>query len=85
MDDAALVFRGKPRYHLMAATLAELHSFCATAGIKRCWFHNTAGAPHYDITEEQRTRAIALGAEAVRFRDIKRRAIAAAQEPLNAE
>lgn len=77
VDDAALEFRGKPRFHLMAATVPELHAFCVTAGINRCWFHPTKGAPHYDVTAEQRERAISLGAVAVRFRDIRRRAEAA--------
>jgi len=77
VDDAAIEFKGKPRFHLMAATVPELHAFCATAGINRCWFHNTKGAPHYDITAEQREAAIALGAMPVRFREIRRRALAA--------
>lgn len=83
MDDAALEYRGKPRFHLMAATVPELHAFCAAAGIKRCWFHNSRGAPHYDVTAEQRERAISMGAVPVRFRDIRRRAQAAAVAPVS--
>lgn len=64
----------------MATTLDELHTFAARAEIKRCWFHATKGAPHYDITQEQRDRAIALGATPVRFRDIRRAVLAAAGE-----
>ena len=65
VDNAAVPYRGKARYHLMADTLAELHAFAQTAGIKRCWFHNTRGHPHYDITSEQRSAALELGAQAV--------------------
>lgn len=65
VDDAAIMWRSKPRFHLVADSVAELHAFCAAIGIKRCWFHNVRGKPHYDITGPQRAAAIAAGAIAV--------------------
>jgi len=65
VDDAAIMWRSKPRFHLVADSVPELHAFCASVGIKRCWFHNVRGKPHYDITGPQRDTAIAAGAIAV--------------------
>lgn len=73
VDDAAIVYRGKPRYHLMADSLEELHAFAQAAGIHRCWFHNTRNYPHYDITGEQRQVALAVGAQPLSSRDMVRR------------
>jgi hypothetical protein len=65
VDDAAILWRSKPRFHLVADNVEELHAFCAAVGIKRCWFHRVPGKPHYDITGPQREAAIAAGAIAV--------------------
>lgn len=68
VDRAAVLWRGRRRHHLAGATLAELHAFAEAVGISRCWFHNAAGHPHYDVTDEQRLAAIAAGADAVSSR-----------------
>ena len=65
VDDGAIMFKSKLRYHLIADTVAELHGFCKQVGINRCWFHNVRGRPHYDITGPQREQAILEGAIAV--------------------
>jgi hypothetical protein len=62
VDRAAVLWRGRRRHHLAADTLAELHAFAARVGIRRCWFHNNARHPHYDVTDEQRAAAIVAGA-----------------------
>ncbi len=83
VDQAAILYRGRPRHHLTADTLPELHAFAQQAGIKRCWFHPSNGKPHYDVTDEQREAALALGALAVSSREvlrISRRAHAAASQ-----
>lgn len=80
VDDAAIEYRGKPRFHLCATTTKELHVFAAKAGIRPCWFHRGARFPHYDITAEQRMTAIELGAQAVAFRDIKRLTLASGEQ-----
>ncbi len=44
----------------------ELHQFAIKIGLKRCWFHASRSAPHYDLTKLFRDRAIAQGAVFVR-------------------
>ena len=65
VDEAAILYKGKPRHHLTADTLSELHAFAQSVGIKRCWYHSSSRYPHYDITDPQRAAAIAAGAQAV--------------------
>lgn len=70
VDDAAILFKGKLRYHLTADSVAELHAFCAAVGINKCWFHRKSLYPHYDVTGEQRNQAIQSGALAVTQREL---------------
>lgn len=62
VDDAAIVWKGKARYHMSADSIAELHAFAASIGVKPCWFHRKSSYPHYDITEPQRRSAFTAGA-----------------------
>lgn len=62
VDDAAIVWRSKARYHMSADSLSELHAFAASIGVRPCWFHRKSRYPHYDITAEQRERAFSAGA-----------------------
>lgn len=73
VDERGVLYRGRKRFHLSASTLEELHAFAARVGVKRCWFHGAAGVPHYDITAEDRTRAIEHGAASVSSRELIRR------------
>lgn len=74
VDDAAVPYRGRPRYHLAADSLGELHDFAAAIGVARCWFHAGARRPHYDITAPQRDAALKAGALPVSSRELVRRA-----------
>jgi len=47
--------------HLVADTVAELHSFAACLGLKRSWFQDKR-IPHYDLTRNKRKQAVKLGA-----------------------
>jgi len=85
VDNASIVFKGKPRHHLTADTLEELHGFCERVGIKRCWFHNARRHPHYDVTDVQREAAIEAGAVAVSARDLMLKARALAPSPGSSE
>ena len=53
-----------PSCHLFTDSLdlAELHDIAARIGMRRVWFHNKESAPHYDLTAERRSAAVALGA-----------------------
>jgi len=70
VDDAAIILRGTPRFHMTADSLEELHTFAQAQGIARSSFHRGARHPHYDVTDEQREKVLAAGAHAVRPRDI---------------
>lgn len=65
VDDAAILFKGKLRYHMCADSLQELHIFASSMNIKRCWYHPAKNHPHYDITDEQRNHILNHGAKAV--------------------
>lgn len=70
VDNAAIRYKGKLRYHLTADTLMELHAFCAQASINKCWFHRKSAYPHYDVTGVQREAAIAAGAVAITSKEL---------------
>jgi hypothetical protein len=67
--------------HLLADTVEELHAFAEQLGLRRAWFQDPVvnGRPrpkpgsraaegwHYDVTDSKRERAIALGAEPIRW------------------
>lgn len=49
--------------HLFADSVAELHLFAASIGLRREWFQLTHGTfAHYDLNESRRAKAIAAGA-----------------------
>lgn len=48
--------------HLIGDTLEELHAFAIRLGMRREWFQDKPGKPHYDLTEARRTEAVRLGA-----------------------
>jgi hypothetical protein len=81
VDDAAILYRGKKRYHLTADSVAELHKFAKEASIASCWWHRGARHPHYDITEAERNEVLARGAKPVDQRAFVRIALRAAGKP----
>lgn len=68
--------------HMTADSLDELHAFAARLGLKRAWFQNHPLAPHYDLTELVRTRAVLAGAKEETCREgaLRRRAARQAAE-----
>jgi|GEM_PF-1832511 len=48
--------------HLYADTLKELHEFAIKIGMKRTWFQDRLGFPHYDLTAGRRKAAVLWGA-----------------------
>lgn len=62
VDEAVWPWKGKRWGHMMADTIEELHEFAGRFGLKREWFQNKKGVPHYDITKNKRAEAIRLGA-----------------------
>jgi hypothetical protein len=62
VDDERIPWRGKQWCHLVADSLAELHTFATTLGLRRAWFQGRSVYPHYDVTVSVRDRALRLGA-----------------------
>ena len=67
VDDARHPFRGYIMCHMVADSLAELHEMADKIGMERRWFQSPpkASHPHYDIPEDRRRLAIAMGAKEV--------------------
>jgi hypothetical protein len=49
--------------------LIELHDFAAGIGLRRKWFQDHPFHPHYDLTAENRGRALKAGALFVRLKN----------------
>ena len=59
--------------HLTADSVEELHAFAARVGLRRSRFQTKPGRPwvdHYDITEDTRRKAVALGATEITLREM---------------
>lgn len=53
--------------HLIADSVAELHSFAKMLGLKPSWFQNHERHPHYILTESKRNLAVRKGVLEVKF------------------
>lgn len=42
--------------------LDELHEFAEAIGLRREWFQNRRGLPHYDLVASMRKKAVSAGA-----------------------
>lgn len=67
VDDAIWEYRNDLYCHMTSdqpgqAGLDELHKFAATIGMKRSWFQDKPGHPHYDLGRNMRRWAIRKGA-----------------------
>ncbi len=58
--------------HLWSDDESELHSFALMLGLKRVWFQNKVGFPHYDVFGCKRDQAVRLGAVEVSHFDMVR-------------
>ena len=67
VDTARHPFRGYIMCHMVADSLEELHAMADKIGMERRWFQAPpkASHPHYDIPEDRREKALALGAQEV--------------------
>src|SRR5262249_20253796 len=66
VDAAIWDWQGLKWAHLLADDTDDLHRFAATLGIHRVSYHGPprTSVPHYDLTANERQRALALGAVA---------------------
>jgi hypothetical protein len=61
--------------HLFAESVDELHRFAVdTLGLKREYFQDLKGFPHYDLTKTKRGLALRNGAVEISSRDLVERA-----------
>ena len=56
--------------HLVADSITQLHAFAARLGLRRSWFQDSPGLPHYDVTEGVRWQAIQKGAIAITQKEL---------------
>lgn len=49
--------------HMWADTTEELHVMAKRIGLRREWFQDKPGFPHYDLTPPRRQEALMCGAE----------------------
>ena len=56
--------------HMAADTLEELHTMAQAIGIARRHFQDKPGKPHYDVCQQNKQKAIELGAIEVDDRKI---------------
>lgn len=49
--------------HMYADSLDELHRMAEAVGMKRAWFQDREGFPHYDLVPARRKKAVELGAK----------------------
>lgn len=75
VGEAVWPYRGTLYCHMMSdqpgqAGLDELHAFAASIGMKRDWFQNKPGKPHYDMSKNRRFLAIRKGAQPVTDREM---------------
>ena len=55
--------------HMVADSLAELHTMADAIGIARRWFQDKPSMPHYDICLSKRALAVKKGAIEIGWRD----------------
>lgn len=48
--------------HMWADSEEELHAMAAKIGMRRAWFQDKPGFPHYDLVPTRRAHALRLGA-----------------------
>jgi hypothetical protein len=71
VDDARIPWRGLRWSHLVADSAEELNRAAEALGISRARVQRGGRTAHYDLPEEYRQRAIALGvADPIHWRDL---------------
>lgn len=74
VDDARIRWRGRHWSHLVADSPEELHDAARRLGLRREWAQDRGRTLHYDLPDELRELAIALGvAKPLSWRELARR------------
>lgn len=76
VDPSIWPFRGQMYCHMMTdGPVEELHRFADKIGLRRSWFQNKPGIPHYDLSPRKRKIAVAKGAVEVTGREMVEKCI----------
>jgi hypothetical protein len=71
VDDARIPWRGRRWSHMVADTAEELHEAAEALGLSRARAQDKGRTLHYDLPDEWRERAIALGvAQPIAWREL---------------
>lgn len=63
VDEPIFPFRGQMYCHMATDDdIEKLHQMAVRLSLKRSWFQNNPGHPHYDISPNKRTLAVEYGA-----------------------
>jgi hypothetical protein len=63
IDNPIFPFHGKLYCHMATdGDIEELHRMATQLGLKRAWFQNKPGHPHYDLSPKKRILAVKYGA-----------------------
>lgn len=73
VDDMRARYHGMIMCHMMADDVFELHQMAEALGMRRDWFQDTPGWPHYDIPLARRAQAVRMGAVECTQRELVRR------------
>lgn len=57
-------------FHMASTDLDSLHEMADKIGIRRKWFQNKLGHPHYDICKSKKKKAIEFGAIEINDREL---------------
>lgn len=70
VDDQRNSFGRMVMCHLVADTPEELHAMAERLGLRREWFQDKPGFPHYDVSLGKRAEAVRLGAVEITGRQL---------------
>lgn len=70
VDDMRAVYGRMIMCHMVADTLEELHAMAHRLGLRREWFQDSSGHPHYDVSKSKRALAVSLGAVQITSREL---------------
>lgn len=62
VDEAVWLFNRMTMCHMIADNIDALHAMAERIGIRRQWFQDKPGHPHYDICKSKRAMAVKYGA-----------------------
>lgn len=66
-------YRGMLLSHMASPNVEELHKMAEAIGMRREWFQDKPGRPHYDVSKGRKLQAVKLGAIVVDDKELIRK------------